>query len=172
MSFQSFQSFACPAIAMPGGLTAFLLPEGPEMWHEFALGVDFADPKATIDLLIAADRITARDECDRATAVLLLARMAAAGFLCGKVPAGFDAGAARALVRRLSDDLAGGRFTAARFALPPRALRLVRRQLGSAGPLALPALVLAPGRGAHRPRFGFAGWRPVARLPAVVRAAA
>ena len=72
------------------GLTAFLLPEGPDMWHEFALGLDFADPRATIDLLIAANAITLRPDCDRATAALILAKAAAAGFHRGEAPKGFD----------------------------------------------------------------------------------
>ena len=153
---------------MPLGLTAFLLPEGPDMWHEFALGLEFADPCATIDLLIAADAITAKPECDRATAALILAKAAAAGFHRGEVPKGFDADAARAFAVRLTDALVTGRYTAARFGLPPEALRLVIRQLGPHGPLTLPPLSL--GKGAARARYGFAGWHAVHPLAEARRA--
>ena len=129
------------------------------MWHEFALGLDFADPCATIDLLIAADAITARPDCDRATAALILAKVSAAGFHRGQVPKGFDEDAARAFAVRLTDALVTGRFISARFGLPPEALRLVIRQLGPHGPLSLPPLSL--GKAAARARYGFAGWHAV-----------
>lgn len=144
---------------MPDGLAAFLLGEGPDMWHEFALGLDFSCPRATIDLMIAADRIAARPGCDRATAALILAKAAAAGFHRGDCPAAMDAGAGRALVVRLSDALVTGAYRQAKFALPPSALRLVRQELGPRGPLAMPPLSF--GHAPHAPRFAFAGWRPV-----------
>ncbi len=149
------------SVPLPQGLTAFLLPEGPAMWHEFALGLDFADPHATIDLLIAADAITRRPDCDRATAALILAKAAAAGFHRGEAPIGFDEGAARAFAVRLTDAMVTGAFATARFGLPPEVLRLVIHQLGPRGPLPLPPLSL--GHAPHRPRFGFAGWHPVRR---------
>ncbi len=74
------------SIPMPLGLAAFLDMEGPDMWHAFALGVDFQDPRASIDLLLAADRITRSPACDRATAALLLAKAAVAGFHRGECP--------------------------------------------------------------------------------------
>ncbi len=138
------------------------------MWHEFALGLDFADPRATIDLLIAANAITLRPDCDRATAALILAKAAAAGFHRGEAPKGFDDTTARAFAVRLTDAMVTGQFTAARFALPPEALRLVIRQFGPRGPLPLPPLSL--GHAPHRPRFAFAGWHPV-RQPARARSA-
>jgi hypothetical protein len=150
-------------IPMPDGLTALLLPEGPAMWHEFALGLDFTDPAATIDLLLACDAITCHPDCDRATAALILAKSAAAGFHRSACPPGFDALAARAFANRLSDALVTGAFSQASFALPPAALRLIAAQLGPHGPLPLPPLHL--GRAAHHPRFAFAGWRPVPRAP-------
>lgn len=151
-------------VPLPDGLTAFLLPQGPDMWHEFALGLDLADPRATIDLLIAADRITRRADCDRATAALILAKAAAAGFHRGEGPAAMDAGAGRALVVRLSDALVTGAYRQARLGLPPSALRLVRQELGPRGPLAMPPLSF--GHVPHAPRFAFAGWRPVGPAPA------
>lgn len=157
-------------IPMPEGLTAFLLPEGPAMWHEFALGLDFADPHATIDLLLAADAITARPDCDRATAALILARAVAAGFHRGEVPLGFVPGAAQAFAARLAADLRAGRFAQGRLALPPEALRLVIRMLGPRGPVPLPPLAL--GSLPHRPRFGFAGWHPVALAGQALRVSA
>ncbi|NGM44217.1 DUF4274 domain-containing protein [Rhodobacter sp. SGA-6-6] len=144
-------------LPLPQGLTAFLLPEGPDMWHEFALGLDFTDPRASIDLLLAADAITSREDCDRATALLILAKARAAGFHCGECPPGFDEDAARAFADRLSAALAAGAFPTARFALPPQAQRLV------AGMAGLPRLRL--GWVAHRPHHGFAGWRPVTHAP-------
>ncbi len=145
---------------MPHGLHNFLAAETPDMWHEFALGLDFADPKATIDLLIAAAAITADPACDRATAALILAKAAAAGFHRGQCPPGFDPSAARAFANRLSDAMVTGAYPNARFALPPEALRLVIRQLGPRGPLPLPPLSL--GQTPHRPRCAFVGWHPVA----------
>jgi hypothetical protein len=150
-------------IPMPDGLTAFLLPEGPAMWHEFALGLDFTDPAATIDLLLASDAITSDPDCDRATAALILAKCAAAGFHRSTCPPGFDEQAARAFANRLSDALVTGAYSQARYALPPTALRLIAAQLGPNGPLPLPPLRL--GRAVHRPRVAFAGWHPVPHAP-------
>jgi hypothetical protein len=147
------------SIPLPEGLHGFLAAQSPDMWHEFALGLDFADPKATIDLLLAAATITTSPACDRATAAVILAKAAAAGFHRGECPPGFDEEAARAFAVRLSDALANGAYQSARFALPPEALRLVTKQLGPRGPLPLPALAL--GHTPHRPRFAFAGWHPV-----------
>ena len=156
-------------VPMPEGLTAWLVPQGPEMWHEFALGLDFADPCATIDLLIAADAVTRRPDCDRATAALILARAAGAGFHRGLCPPGFDGGAARAFVVRLSDAMVTGAFAEARLGLPPSALRLVRHMLGPRGPLEMPPLSF--GSGPHASRHVFACWRPM-RAGRMVRAAA
>lgn len=147
------------SVPFPQGLTAFLLTEGPDMWHEFALGLDFAEAHATIDLLLAADAVTSRPDCDRATAALILAKAAQAGFHRGQCPAGFDARAARAFAVRLTDALVTGAFPQARFALPPAALRQVQQQLGPRGPLPMPPFAF--GNRAHKPRYEFAGWRPV-----------
>jgi hypothetical protein len=157
------------SIPMPTGLAAFLQMEGPDMWHEFALGLDFADPKGTIDLLIAADRITRHPDCDRATAALLLAKAAIAGFHRGDCPPGFDAGAARAFAVRLTDALVTGAFAKAQLALPPEALRMVRAELGPRGPLPLPPLAF--GTRPHQARYDFAGWRPVSTASSRARAA-
>lgn len=146
-------------VPMPQGLTDFLMPLGAAMWHEFALGLDFSDPHATIDLLLAANAITSHPDCDRATAALILAKAAAAGFHRGEAPAGFDGQAARAFAANLADRMVTGAFATARLALSPEALRTVIRQLGPRGPLPLPPLSL--GRSAHRARYGFAGWHPV-----------
>jgi hypothetical protein len=153
---------------MPQGLTAFILPEGPDMWHEFALGVEFAAPCATIDLLMAADAVTAQPTCDHATAALILAKAAGVGFHRGDAPAAYDDQAAHAFANRLTDGMVTGRFATARFGLPPEALRLVIRQLGPHGPLALPPLSL--GKGLHRPRYVFEGWHAVRQAPEARRA--
>jgi hypothetical protein len=146
-------------IPLPLGLAAFLMPEGPGMWHEFALGLDFAHPRATIDLLIAADAVTRRPDCDRATAALILAKASLAGFHRGQCPPGYDETAARAFVVRLTDALLTGAFARADLALPPSALRLVQAQLGPRGPLPMPPFAF----GSHvaGARYGFAGWHPV-----------
>lgn len=143
---------------MPQGLTEFLLGEGPAMWHEFALGLDFEDPRGTIDLLLAADAIIGRPHCDRATAELILAKAMAAGFHQGRCPVGFVEGAALAFATRLAGLLATDVYQTSRYALPARARQLVARQLGALG---LPAP--RAGRVAHRARLAFAGWRPVSR---------
>ncbi|MFZ1467691.1 MAG: hypothetical protein WAT09_01805 [Paracoccaceae bacterium] len=148
---------------MPQGLTACLVPLGPDMWHEFALGLEFSDPHATIDLLLAADAITSHPQCDRATAALILAKAAAAGFHRGEAPAAYDGAAARAFANRLTELMVTGTYASARFALPPLALRLVIRQLGPHGPLTLPPLSL--GHSPHRPRYGFSAWHPVQACP-------
>ncbi len=139
------------------------------MWHEFAIGVDFADPRATIDLLIAADQITRSPDCDRATAALLLAKAAVAGFHRGDCPAGFDETAARAFAVRLTDALVTGVYETARLALPPLALRMVRAELGPARAAAPAALGLwqPPASGALRIR----GLAPVSTASSRARAA-
>ncbi|WP_395543010.1 hypothetical protein [Neotabrizicola sp. sgz301269] len=153
-------SFPAPAalVALPEGLTAFLIAQGPAMWHEFALGLDFRASGVTIDLLLAADRICARPECDRATAALILARAVSAGLHRGVVPPGFDAYAARDFTFGLAKALREGRYAAARFALPPQDDRRLALLAGSRGPLALPPPAL--GQAPHDPPYGFAGLRP------------
>ena len=152
-------------LPMPLGLTELLLAEGPQMWHEFALGLDFADPKGTIDLLLAADAVTSRADCDRATAALILAKAMAAGFHLGQCPKGFVEEAALAFATRLAGMLASESYTTSRFALPAPQRKLVAARLGALG---LPPL--RHGRVTHRPRLGFAGWRPV-RHPATAQPA-
>lgn len=140
------------ALPMEQGLTAALLPLGPAMWHDFALSLDWAAPGATVDLLLAADAVTRRPDCDRATAALILARCLGAGFHRGDVPAGFVPEAARAFTIRLQATLAAGRFAVARFGLPPAALRLVQQELGPRGPLPMPPLAF----GSHEAEAPFA----------------
>lgn len=163
-------SFPAPAalVALPAGLTAFLIAQGPAMWHEFALGLDFRASGVTIDLLLAADRICARRDCDRATAALILARAVTAGFHRGEVPPGFDAEVARDFTLGLARALREGRYAAARFALPPQDRRRLFLLEDARGPLALPPLAL--GQAAHEPPYGFAGLRPHLRS-ATARAA-
>jgi hypothetical protein len=151
------------SVPMPHGLAAVLMPEGPDMWHEFALGLDFADPHATIDLLIAADQITAHPDCDRSTAALILAKAVEAGFDRGQTPPGYDEAAACALTLRLAETITKGGYVSCRLALPFDAVQLVTRQLGPQGVLPLPPLSF--GQMPHRPRFAFAGWRPQRHPP-------
>lgn len=139
------------ALPMDEGLTAALLRLGPAMWHDFALTLDWAAPGTTIDLLLAAEAVTRRPDCDRATAALILARALAAGFHRAEAPPGFPAEVARAFAIRLQAALAAGRFAAARYGLPPAALRLVQRELGPRGPLPMPPLAF----GSHEPEAPF-----------------
>ena len=82
-------------VALPDGLTAWMKTQGPKVWHAFARGVEFDDPNATIDVLLAAHWIARQPDMDRATGLLLLARALQAGLHIYAPPA-MDDTAARA----------------------------------------------------------------------------
>lgn len=157
-------SFSAPngMPALSHGLTAFLLPLGPAMWHEFAMGLDWYAQGATIDLLLAASRITAQPGCDGATLALILAKARNAGFHRGEVPPGFDAGAAQAYISALIPRIEGSRLPRARFALPLEDRRLIHTQLGLILPLS--------GTRIHNPPYAFFGCRVVPHTEALLRA--
>ncbi len=152
-------------VSLPKGLTAFLLEEGPDMWHEFALGLDWGARGATIDLLLAADRICRHPDCDPATAAVLLAKALAAGFAESRVPPGYDENAAWAFTLRLGQRLTTAPMTPARFRLPPAMRVLVDIHLGPDSATPLPAL--PNGTRMHRPAFAFLGARVLPGAPAL-----
>lgn len=158
------------AVPMEQGLLAWTRSQGPAMWHEMACGIDFADPHATIDLLMAVQWITRQEACCRATALLLLARMVEAGLHIG-APAHLAPDAARVMCQHLQRRLAEGRFPEARFQLTLVQRDLVEALLGDKGPMPLPAPVRAGGTLLPHPPYAFVGWHPVAALPALSRVA-
>lgn len=147
-------------VPMEEGLLAWTRGQGPDMWHEIACGIDFAEPHATIDLMLAAQWITRQDGCCRATALLLLARLLAADFH-HEAPPHMAPEAARIMARELHRRLAQGRFPVARFRLSPGQMALVQAVLGDRGAMPLPAPALTDGTEIAHPPHAFLGWRPV-----------
>lgn len=151
-------------LALPDGLLAWTRTQGPDMWHEMACGIDFAEPRATIDLLLAVQWIVRQEKCCRSTALLFLARMVAAD-LHRAAPPQLAPDAARVMTRELHRRLAEGRFAEARFRLSPGQWAMVEAMLGPSGTLPLPAPALVCGTNpAHAP-YVFLGWRPVVVAP-------
>lgn len=151
-------------LAMPQGLLAWVRSQGPDMWHEFSCGVDFASPQATIDLLMAAQWISRQPDCCRATALLLLARLVQAG-IDKAAPPQMAPEAARVMVAHLHRRLAEGRFDTAMFRLTMAQETLVVALFGANGAMPLPASVLTWGRHVAQPPHAFLGWRPAEAAP-------
>lgn len=145
---------------MTQGLLAWMRTQGPDMWHEFACGVDFRAPEATIDLLMAAQWITRQSDCCRATALMLLARLVQAG-IHHAAPPQMAPEAARVMVAHLHRRLAEGRFDAAMFRLTLAQQALVQALLGAGGAMPLPPAVLTWGRHTAHAPHAFLSWRPV-----------
>jgi hypothetical protein len=156
--------------SMEQGLLAWTRAQGPAMWHEIACGIDFADTRATIDLLMAVQWITRQENCCRATALMLLARMVAAG-LHDNGPAHLAPEAARVMCQHLHRRLAEGRFPEARYLLTLSQRDLVEALFGAEGPMPLPDAVRASGASLPHPPYAFVGWRPVMAMPALSLAA-
>ena len=154
------------SLPLPQGLLAWAKTQGPDMWHEIACGADFADPQATIDLLMTAQWILRQPDCCRATALLFLARMIQAG-LHEAAPPQMAPEAARLVVRELHRRLAEGRFERAFFRLSPGQKALVHAYTDADHAHALPPAVQANGRHTAHPPHAFLGWRPVAINPAL-----
>jgi hypothetical protein len=154
------------ALPMPDGLMAWTRTQGPDMWHEIACGIDFAEPRATIDLLLAVQWIVRQDRCCRSTALLFLARMVAAD-LHRAGPPQLAPDAARVMARELHRRLAEGRFAEARFRLSPGQWAMVEAMLGANGPMPLPPATLVCGTNLAHAAFVFLGWHPVAAAPAL-----
>lgn len=159
-------------LPLPGGLGDWAKGQGPDMWHEIARRADFADPRATIDLLLAAHWICLRPDCDRATALLFLAQAMRAGLHGPTCPAQLAPQAAERFCRGLYAALKAGCFLRETFALTRAEQSLIDAQLAGAGPMALPeALRRTAGRRAPHAPFAFVGQRPAARTaPALVAA--
>lgn len=146
------------AVPLMQGLTAWMQDQPPEMWYEFARGVQFDAPGATIDLLMTADWIVRQPECDRATALVLLLRTAQAG-LFTSAPAGMDAGVTRAFCLSLHQQLAARRWPA-RWRISTAKLQLLRAWFGRDSQMPLPEAVLHGGHHAAHPAHVFAAGRP------------
>ena len=153
-------------LPMEHGLLAWTRSQGNAMWHEMACGIDFTDPHATIDLLLAVQWITRQESCCRATALLLLARMVAAD-LHRDAPPQLAPEAARVMCRHLHRRLAEGRFPAAHYLLTLAQQEQVDDLFGVEGPLPLPAAATTCGASLPHPPYAFLGWRPVQALPAL-----
>lgn len=151
-------------LPLPEGLLAWTRGQSPAMWFEIACGIDFAAPEATIDLLLAAQWITRQAECCQATAVLILAKLVAAG-LHVAAPPQMAPEAARVMVDHLHRRIAAGRFAAPRFRLGPVQEALVEAALGPLGALPLAEDRRRGGTERARPTHLFQGWRPVAAVP-------
>ena len=150
-------------IPLPGGLSDWAKGQGPDMWHEMARRADFAGPKATIDLLLAAHWICLRPKCDRATALLFLAQAAKAGLHGPTCPPQLAPAAAERFCRGLYAALLAGCFLREAFALSRAEQGLIDAQLGLGTSLSLPdELRRTSGRRANHAPYSFAGQRPVA----------
>jgi hypothetical protein len=160
------------AIPMNNGLMAWAQHQGPAMWHEIAKGLDFATPLGTIDLLLAAQWITHQSECDRATALLLLARAAEAGFHKGLAPAAMYPEAAQAFSHSLARALTADQFPDAHFALTADEIALLEKHFGPTGafPLGLD-FQKSSGKAAHNPPFAFYLFRAYRNKKAHLRVA-
>lgn len=132
------------AINMPEGLLAWARMQGPESWHEIARHCNFTDARFGVDPLLAAYWITQQESCDRATALLFLARAVEAGLL-DQPPAHHDLRASVAFCRWLHLRLDDGCYAEANRTLTAAEASLVRKQLGLTSRLPLPKSVRAVG---------------------------
>jgi hypothetical protein len=153
------------------GLLDWARHQEPAMWHEIACGIDFTDPHATVDLLLAAQWITRQENCCRATALLFLARLVSAGLHRGG-PDHLAPEAARVMSQHLHRRLSEGRFPMARYHLTLTQQELVETLFGPEGTLPLPDAARASGTSLPHPPYAFVGWRPVMALPAAISLAA
>ena len=130
-------------VALPDGLKAWIETQGPKVWHAFARGVEFDDPNATIDLLLAAHWIARQPDMDRATGLLLLARALRAGLHIYAPPA-MDDTAARAFCIDLHQRLSLTQ-SEARLPLMPEDHAAIEALFHAEAPLPLPACALKRG---------------------------
>jgi hypothetical protein len=143
MSFQETIT-AHWAVNMPDGLLGWARSQGAKSWHDIAHHCDFADVRCGVDPLLAAFWITRQPGCDRATALLFLAKAIAAGFL-DQPPAHHDLKACSAFARWLHLRLDDGEYPCNGLALNMAETALVRRHLGPSSRLALPKSVRSVG---------------------------
>ncbi len=150
------------ALPLSEGLLNWAKAQSRDMWHEIARKADFADPRATIDLLLTLNWISLQPGCDRATALLILTRAAEAGLHRKDCPPQMAPQAARAFCKGLHHALTADCFILETLALTDEDLAAIDAQLGSEGPLALSeGRRRTAGQTAARPAFAMAGQRPV-----------
>ena len=150
------------ALPLTEGLLDWTRRQGPDMWHEIALSADFSAPTATIDLLLAANWITLQPACDRATALVLLARATRDGLHTGQCPLQLAPEAARTFARVLHAALAANCFLVERVRLGAADLALIDAQLGEDSPFALTLEQRrTTGRLSHHAPYALVGQRPV-----------
>ncbi|MFM2365553.1 MAG: hypothetical protein RIR95_160 [Pseudomonadota bacterium] len=159
------------ALALEKGLMGWAMHQGPAMWHEIAKGVDFNNPRATIDLLMTAEWITHQKECDRATALLFLARAVEAGFDKGQANPAMHPEAAVAFTHSLARAISAHQFPIAQFGLTKDEQTLAQTCFGADGPLQLGTEALNTGIAAHNPPFAFYQTRPYRNKKAHLRVA-
>ena len=161
MSALDHSGFVTP-LPLTEGLLDWIRRQSRDTWHEIARKADFADPAATIDLLLALNWISLQPDCDRATALLILTRAAEAGLHAADCPAQMAPEAAHNFCRALYAALEAGGFLQESLALSRRDRALIDRQLGPNGPFPLSDDDRqSAGRTVHRPAFGFYRQRPV-----------
>jgi hypothetical protein len=165
----SYRDETGTAVPLPQGLLAWMQGQGPEVWHAFARSVRFGAPHATIDLLLTADWISRQPGCDRATAVLLLARAVEAG-LETHAPVAMDDAAAQAFCADLQRRLATG-AAPARFALMQTEQRLVARHFALDAELRTAQALQSRSSKSPQAAYQFAGNRPVQMVEAGQHAA-
>ncbi|MCF8512617.1 MAG: DUF4274 domain-containing protein [Rhodobacteraceae bacterium] len=124
------------AVALDEGLMRWMQGQGPKVWHAFARGVEFDDPGATIDVLLAAHWIVRQPDMDRATGLLLLARALKAG-LHIYAPVAMDDAAARAFCLDLHQRLSLA-TAPARLPIMPEEEALIDALSEDEAPLPLP----------------------------------
>ncbi len=154
-------------VALPDGLTAWMKTQGPKVWHAFARGVEFDDPNATIDVLLAAHWIARQPDIDRATGLLLLARALKAGLHIYAPPA-MDDTAARAFCIDLHQRLSLSQG-AARLPIAPEDHATIDALSRAEAPLPLPTSTLK--RGTLPSAYSFHANRPHLIAAALRRAA-
>ena len=155
------------ALPLPNGLKAWMETQGPKVWHAFARGVEFDDPNATIDVLLAAHWIARQPDMDRATGLLLLARALKAGLHIYAPPA-MDDTAARAFCIDLHQRLSLSQG-AARLPIAPEDHATIDALSHAEAPLPLPASTLKCG--ALPSAYSFHANRPHLIAAALRRAA-
>lgn len=146
----------------------------PASWHELAKAGDFADLRSGIDLLITGFWITQQPSCDRATAMLFLAKAVQAGFL-NSPPIQHDARATRSFCIWLHRQIDEARFASADFSLSDDDWKLIRKHCSKKFDMALPAEMLKPTQAASTVAAGkrdyWALFRPADREFSSVQAA-
>lgn len=150
------------ALPLTEGLLAWTKGQTRDTWHEIARSADFRAQGATIDLLLSLHWISQQPACDRATALLILARAAEAGLHTKDCPAQMAPQAAKMFCKGLHNALQADCFIQESLRLDAQDQAVIDEQLGTAGPFALTdAQRRTSGLLPHRPAYAFARQRPV-----------